>query len=460
MNSNWPMFSRLELTVGNPKSNTGICILWSSREEFISKYIGEEMKKVALVGNLYSIYGLGILIRNYLSSPTLQHLFVTGKALGMSKGAIENLKNDGTLPEKLSLSEEHIKIFLERTKIIFLKESKIKQLLSTWNYKTVKNNNLPKIVVDLPEPRAICFPGPKSGHLIRVRTIEEGYKKLLKEIMFFGHITNQDSEGQKRKELWELNMIITDQDPQDFSSVPHPEYGREQIKKYCEDFWRGSEPEGVAYRYGDTIRHVYGDQVENIKLAFKDKAETFRTFISLWNPRSSIKEKDPPCIVSIHLRIIRDSLHLWAYIRTNDMFGGWPLNAAALRYFQYKLLEELKVELKRPNLQTGELGVTSGSAHLYERNWPAVDSFLSEEKIEKFYPDSKGNFEVKIEGEVIVVNHYSPDGAALLQVFKGKSARELSKQIEPFISQIKHAIYLGRELQKAETEVINVLQKI
>ena len=57
------------------------------------------------------------------------------------------------------------------------------------------------------------------------------------------------------------------------------------------------------------------------------------------------------------------------------MFGGWPLNAAALRYFQYRLLEELKKKLKRPELQLGELGVTSGSAHIYERSWLAVDSF-------------------------------------------------------------------------------------
>ena len=181
--------------------------------------------------------------------------------------------------------------------------------------------------------------------------------------------------------------------------------------------------------------------------------------MSLWNPCESIREKDPPCITVIHPRIIGDYLHLWAYIRTNDMFGGWSLNAMALRYFQHKLLEELRVELKRPNLQLGELGVTSGSAHVYERNWLAVDSFLGEEKPEKFYPDPKGNFEVRAEDGVIVVNHYGPDGNELLQKFSGASAKELGRKVEPFISQISNALYIGRALQKAEEEVKNANSK-
>ena len=84
--------------------------------------------------------------------------------------------------------------------------------------------------MDLPEPKADFLPSSKSGHLTRVRYIEEGYQKLLKEIRLFGHITNQDSEGQRRQELWELNMVITIQDPEDFSSIPHPEYSPNKSK--------------------------------------------------------------------------------------------------------------------------------------------------------------------------------------------------------------------------------------
>lgn len=451
----WPIFSEKEVIVGNHLANIGICTLWTPREIFTNKYIGELMNKVAIVGNLYSVFGLGILIRNFLSNPLLNYLLVTGTELGNSRDALKNLASDETLPEKLFLSKEDIGEFLRRVKIVFLDKEDIVHNVSVASQDAFKEPlKFKSIIVDLPKPKANFFPSSHSGHLIRVKTIEEGYCKLLGEIRRFGRITGQDSEGQRRQELWELNMVITDQDPERFYSIPHPEYSAEQIQKYCEDFWKGSEPKDLAYRYGHIIRFAYGDQVEAVKKAFKDKAETFRTVISLWNPNESIREKDPPCITVIHPRIIGDCLHLWAYIRTNDMFGGWPLNAAALRYFQHKLLKELKVELKR-HLQLGELGVTSGSAHIYERNWLAVDSFLDEERPEKFYPDPKGNFEIKAGDGVIVVNHYSPDGADLLQVFKGTTARELSKKIEPFISQISNALYIGRALQKAEEEVRN-----
>mgnify|MGYP001590200760 CR=1 FL=1 len=459
----WPVFSEKEVIVGNPEAELGIATLWTPREKFVEMCIDNEgLSKIAIIGNLYSVFGIGVLIRNYLSNPKLRSLVITGTELGNSRSVMEKLntrENIADIAKKLYLSEEHIKRFLNQTNIYFFEKHNINAFVLKGIFNHADDQTFPKIIVDLPEPKADFFPSSKSGHLIRVRYIEEGYQKLLKEIRLFGHITNQDSEGQRRQELWELNMVITIQDPEDFSSIPHPEYSPEQIQKYCEDFWKGSEPKDLAYRYGHIIRFAYGDQVEAVKKAFKDKAETFRTVMSLWNPGESIREKDPPCITVIHPRIIGDYLHLWAYIRTNDMFGGWSLNAAALRYFQYKLLEELRVELKRQNLQLGEMGVTSGSAHIYERNWLAVDSFLGEEKLGVSDFDPKGNFEVKTRDGKITVNHYSPNGEELLQVFTGITARELSRKIEPFISQISNALYVGRALQKAEEEVKNANSK-
>lgn len=459
MNKIWPIFSEKEVIVHNLEAELGIATLWTPREKFAETISKDLLNKVAIIGNLYSVFGIGILIRNFLSNPKLRSLVITGTELGASKSVMEKLRNHENIAEiaqKLYLSEENIKFFLGKTRIYFFEKHNINSFISKGFFNRTDDKVFDPIVIPIPKPEASFFPSARSGYLIRVRTVEEGYRKLLGEIRRFGHITGQDSEGQRRQELWELNMVITDQDPCDFSSIPHPEYSPEQIKKYCEDFWKGTEPEDLAYRYGHIIRYVHGDQVEAVKQAFKDKAETFRTVMSLWDPKNSIRENDPPCIVLIHTRIIGNFLHLWAYIRTNDMFGGWPLNAAALRYFQGKLLEELRVELKKTELGLGDLDVTSGSAHFYERSWLAVDSFLKEETPEKFYPDPKGNFEIKVEDGMIKVNHYSPDGEKLLQIFTGTTARELSRKIEPFISQISNALYVGRALQKAEEEVKNV----
>lgn len=98
--------------------------------------------------------------------------------------------------------------------------------------------------------------------------------------------------------------------------------------------------------------------------------------------------------------------------------------------------------------------------------------------------DPKGYFLIKINNsnKEIIVEHYSnyiddlgvandPEtGEPLtcstsktripIKIYKGKTAKEIGIQItegnEPFpISCIDHAMYLGRELQKAETAIIN-----
>lgn len=454
----WPIFSEKELVIGNINSKIGICTLWTPRIKF-AEDISRVMNKVAVVGNLFSIYGIATLIRNFLANPNLRYLFVTGTEEGDSGKTLLNLNvDDEELLKKVFLNKEHMNRFLKQVKLIKV-ENGVSRIIEDSLYldPTYEKGKFEPIFVELPEPKTEVFPSAKSGHLIRRETIAEGYIALLSEIRKFGHITGSDSEGHRRQELWELNMIITDQDPIDFESIPHPEYSTAHIEKYCEDFWKGTEPGDLAYRYGHILRYQFGEQVEAVVDAFIKKPETFRTIMSLWDPNAkegSIVAEDPPCLVTMHPRIIGNLLHLWAYIRTNDMFSGWPLNAAALRYFQHKFLILLRVRLDRPELEIGELGVTSGSAHLYERDWLRVDSMLEEVlRKGKFLADPKGNFDITTECNEIVVKHYSPNGEELLQIFRGTNSEKLSMGIAPFISETRNALYIGRALKEAELKL-------
>jgi thymidylate synthase len=456
----WPVFSEKELVIGNTEADIGVCTLWSPREEFARKHLNGLMEKVAAVGNLYSVYGIGFLIRNYFTNPKLRYLVVTGTELGGSKDALFNLASDDSLANKVLLDKEHIRRFLSQVKIVFSDIKGLKKLISEERFRDslLEAKEFKPLFVPMPEPKTDIFPAPKTGHLIRARTIAEGYHRMLREIRIFGHITGKDSEKHRRQELWRLHMVITSQDPCDFASIPHPEYDKGKMKKYCKDFWEGTEPGDLAYRYGHIIRFGFGDQVEAVIAAFKKKGETFRTVISLWDPnteRGSITDEDPPCLVDIHPRIIDGRLDQGAYIRTNDMFRGWTLNAAALRYFQYRLLERLRAELRRTELRLGELEITSGSAHIYERDLVAVDAFLAEARSEKFFPDPKGNFEVSVNANEILVRHFSLEGERCLQEFRGTNAEKLSKEVAPFITQPANALYVGRELEKAEIVLKN-----
>jgi thymidylate synthase len=456
----WPMFYSKELVVGNKNSRVGVCVFWSELDKFAERHSGI-LDKVAVIGNLYSIAGIRVLIRNYLANPNLRYLLTTGAMLGTSLFSLSSLIDGSiiSLHEKLFLEKDHINRFLNQVKIIPIKTG-IESVISDGLYADTahENKTFDQLVVPLPEPKADIFPGPQAGHLIRAGTISEGYLKLLGEIRHFGHITGEDSEGHKRQELWKLVVVITEQDPWDFASVPHPEYNVELIKKYCEEFWTGKKIEGVSYSYGHTIRFTFGDQVEAAIKAFKQKKETFRVFISLWDPHvegGSIVQKDPHCLTDIQLRIIDNKLEQGASIRTNDMFSGWSLNAIMLRNFQDRFLKRLRKELDLPDLQLGNLCITSGSAHIYDFSWLMVDDALETYKDDKFRPDPKGNFEITTEcnENEIVVHHYSPDGNELLQVFRGMNAEKMSAKIAPFVSEIRNALYIGRALKEAELKL-------
>jgi len=454
----WPIFSEKEVVLGNLGSMIGVATLWYPRNRFSQEVLGDLMNNVAVVGNLYSIYGIGILIRNFLANPNLRYLIVSGTELGKSRGALENLSTDFSILPSIYLSEEQVKRFLDQVKIIFVETKNVKKVIEEEDFRNTNHEVkiFDSIEIPLPKPQINIFPTAPSTHVIRARTIEEGYEYLLKEIRMFGHTTGNDSEGHRRQELWTLNMDITTQDPLDFKSIPHPEYSEVQIKEYCEDFWGGIKRGETAYAYGHIIRNKFGDQVVAAIESFKKKQETFRIIISLWDPRvveGSLNDEDPPCITEIQLRIINNKLYQSCKIRTNDMFNGWPLNAIALRYFQYRFLECLKVELNRSDLALGDLSICSGSAHFYERDWIKIDTVINEAPVRLFLPDPKGNFEIKVEDEKIVVNHYAPDGTQILQIFYGTSALELSKKIQPFISQVQNALYIGRELMKMEIKL-------
>ena len=116
----------------------------------------------------------------------------------------------------------------------------------------------------------------------------------------------------------------------------------------------------------------------------------------------------------------------------------------------------------------------------FKKNLQEIDSNLSKRNINL---DPKGYFIIKLnlEGKQIIVEHYlnkiDEDGLALdpitnepikcknnkeknlHKIFSGKTAKEVGVSITEnnhnLISKFDHALYLGRELQKAEDCLIN-----
>ncbi len=67
-----------------------------------------------------------------------------------------------------------------------------------------------------------------------------------------------------------------------------------------------------------------------------------------------------------------------------------------------------------------------------------------------FRYDPQGYFRITLDEEKIVVHHYSPDGF-LLGAYQGRKPLTIQQKLyrDNVISDIGHAMYVGRQLQKA-----------
>jgi len=89
-----------EVTLGNPHSPVGLVTLWTPQERILA---GVPRELYAACGNLYSLWGIRLLLDNVLAHPTLRYLVVcgvdyTGTGRALVALAAEGLPPTGTLP--------------------------------------------------------------------------------------------------------------------------------------------------------------------------------------------------------------------------------------------------------------------------------------------------------------------------------------------------------------------------
>ena len=433
MSDKFPFYPR-DLVSGC-NQGVGLCTLWTPKNKYT-----DQRPYVEVIGNLYSRFGIGIMIRNVLATPSIHSIVITGVDNPEAKERqADNIIKGLFDPSALFLELDHVHEFYKRISFydarhISLKNQKdLSKLLQDIPEKDTRD--LESIYIPLPEIVQDVFKSARSGHSIRDNSIKSAHYRILKELRTFGEFTSPDNEGHQRQELWQLSVTLSSDCT--YCNIPH--YDDDQIINYGNSLWQGDEPEEMTYRYGHTLRSKYGDQIEESLNIFRKKPETFRTVLTLWEPLHSMRRDDEPCLTTVHPRIRNGILDMYAYIRTNEMFRAWPKNAAGLRYLQSKFAESLDVRI-------GELTITSGSAHIYDYDWQSVDNYLNSNKSPGFIFDPKGDWRLAYQDGEYLAEHYVD--RQLVQILKEKDLNTLEKRILPFISDVSHALYIGRELQK------------
>lgn len=196
---------------------------------------------------------------------------------------------------------------------------------------------------DLPEAWWLCIRAAlKNG---RVYTIDRG-----------------SHQGGQRKEI-ELVMVkvkrpgIRPLIPTVPEGLPVPT-DMDYVQKYMTYLMTSIKEGKELYTYGDDIEPQFPEVCRMYK---EDGHNTNQACMSIGS-RDSIWLKHSQCLRVIDTRIQDGRLHYIVYFRSWDLFGGFPVNLAAIQLMKEGMAEIIGVE-------DGELWAFSKGLHLYGHYW-------------------------------------------------------------------------------------------
>lgn len=500
MENTWPIYFKDRLIISNPKSANVIATLWTPKET-IQKLTDDA--SYFIMGQLYTKKGVNYLLRNILSNPVITDIYLVGNDLMQSGDALVALMQNGIDEKHNIIGVESGIIDVEIPKeIIDLFRSKVKVHDHRGAQNIVKLKEIivskdssdgwmePTRYPDPPKPQIASFPSEIDLIKIRRPTISDAYLTVLKHIELFGleskpPMNNSSSDSNKMKEILNLSVVITDEDPCDPVIPEYMPFKRDDLDSYYKGFF-DPEKHTEDYTYGERLYNYASDEINELKQIYPWlKIDRFKKYFEfgginqveiaiirklqgfqydkgaialLGNTFTDVFPQRPPkkipCLFLIQCQIYQGRLNLTAYFRSNDMYNAWPLNAFALRKLQYNIAEKLDV-------QSGPLITISNMAHVYEHNFADMNKML-EQNYKGYYCewDPRGNYIVTTEGKEIHVKLISPDGNTELNEWSidgtlPLAAQQLSFLIERdlSLSVLGNAVYIGRELERAETAI-------
>lgn len=476
---------KYKVFLGKGKS-LGFCTIWNEAEAVFKKSKTLQ-KKTAILGTLYSRYGVNIILRNLAINPRIKKLFIWGNGTlsntqfgTMGKSLIEKIwkdgvDDDGTVKGTKFKLEKEIDVEILKKIITNVELIDISDLSFEEAEKYIEKID----VIDAPYmepiefPEAVLekvetFPSEEVGWIIRGKTILEAWLRVVERIMRYGLIKGTQY-GYHQRELIGATWVVSEENPDNLDLSLASDWPEElkkvtgaiekDIKEYYSVFLSPDPPAGISYTYGNRLmNYPLGekklDQIEEVIVKqLKNSPDSRRAVATTLVPIIDAFSKEPPCITQIQALQSRGKLHFLATVRSHDIFKAAIPNAFGLRILQKKVSEKLGFEL-------GQLQITSQSAHIYEQDWDNVYQLVKcafWERTpnltfdENSQSDSRGYMIIRLKNDKIAVDFCGPQGENLMNL-EEKTAREIMHKIAQLelLSRSDHLLDIGAELQKAE----------
>lgn len=153
----------------------------------------------------------------------------------------------------------------------------------------------------------------------------------------------------------------------------------EDILKFSK-FWTNVSDDGrsINSNYGKLILHDRNShnytQFEYALQALINNPDSKKAVMVVYRDQHAYITNDNPCTMYLHFFIREGKLHLFAKMRSNDIWFGVPYDVPFFVMIQHMMLARLRKH--GYELEAGLYNHNAGSLHMYERNRVKLHSYL------------------------------------------------------------------------------------
>ncbi len=163
------------------------------------------------------------------------------------------------------------------------------------------------------------------------------------------------------------------------------------IAPYCKMISHYSD-DGVTFfgAYGPMIQ----GQLQYVANKLMEDPNTRQAVLTIWKPNPPLS-KDIPCTLSLQFIIRKNRLHVFANMRSNDIWLGWPydvFNFSMVGASMALWLRRYSNKHQLAGLELGNLYMYAGSLHLYDSHYGAAGKVSSENGYQPYTPLDIDNF--------------------------------------------------------------------
>lgn len=469
-----PIFFKEKLNIINPTATLAIVTLWSGINFIYKKLekacvnLSRSESKIAVIGNLYG-EGFRYLLRNLLYNPQINTLLVLGKdrsgsysylinfftkgieavnkdityqcALDRKKvGATRIIGTEYIMDDLITPDMFHNSLRIER--IEGIEDKSIQEAASFIDGYHSKKRIAQRILIEVPEVVVDNYPSNVRGHTIIEQKPSKAWQHLVHRLFRFGNEVS--IEKGKRRELQNVKVVIENPIFEDDDTIIECGFSPDSFVKYQKNILCDELPSDADYTYGHRIRAYFGiDCIEIVSNSLMEGLDDRNCYITTWDNFTDITAKSRPCLVSLFFRKDESCLYLTATFRTHNASNAWFENV-------YGLMALQQYVCGKTNLKPGAITVISHSISLdpqYLEKVKIIHDVVARTSVQR--RDPNGHFTIKTDGAEIIVEHWH--GSSIINEYKAHKPEKIQYMLyrDCAISDISHAIYIGRQLQKA-----------